>query len=52
MGQCWEYLRRIVGDGEYSDGYMNKLGNEGWELVSAQRDPATYRTWMLFKRPT
>lgn len=30
---------------------LNKLGNEGWELVTIQRDYKTERHWYYFKRP-
>jgi len=42
----FEYLcKRIYGDGEKTTVGLNKLGQEGWELVAAHEG-----SWMYFKR--
>ena len=51
--QQWEYMIESVPDLSWDEG-MNKLGNQGWELVFARRASGSDERMnyeMIFKRP-
>ena len=52
----WEYMIEAIPDGSFEES-INKLGAQGWELVSARRATSSvgenteYSYEMIFKRP-
>ena len=51
--QRWEYAVVAVSDYSFTED-MNKIGSQGWEVVSARRAAGQYETAkyeMIFKRP-
>ncbi len=47
VSQKWEYKSVDKSWTTVSEDKLNKLGNEGWELVAIQNDPVRF----VFKRP-
>ena len=45
----WEYLS-TSGDLDYDDGYLDRYGEDGWELVSVI-SLGQGRVFLYFKRP-
>ena len=49
----WEYKKVYLSSSKFDEDFLNKLGNEGWELVFVdiiREIPLDYVT-LIFKRP-
>lgn len=48
MRNQWEYKRTSAYD--LKEDTLNKLGREGWELITVYNEKSTGTPWAIFKR--